>query len=161
MLRVAGMAISARMCDLSLSGMRVRTGTARAIAPGDWIAVTIAGVGEVPAQVMRAARREMGLLFHLPACPVRDRMLVKIFTSGYDNTTQNDDALTITLRMVASIFRDQPAPAIAGPEVPAEAPPARLMAEIAERAHDIAAWDRDTLAELWEAQSASGGDKAA
>jgi cellulose synthase (UDP-forming) len=161
LLRVAGMAVPGRMSDLSLSGMRVRTGPARAIAQGDWLAVTIAGVGEIPARVMRSAGQDLGLLFHLPPSPERGRMIVKTFTSGYDNTTQSDDALTISMHMIASIFREQPIPVPAELEAQPAVPPGRLTAEIAARARDIAAWDHDTLAELWEAHSASGGDKAA
>jgi hypothetical protein len=77
------------------------------MAPGDWLAVTIAAVGEIPARVVRAADRELGLVFHLPPSP------------------------------------------------------ARLVAEIAARAHDLSAWDADTLAELWEVSSGSGGGDAA
>jgi cellulose synthase (UDP-forming) len=157
-----GAAVSAgRIRDLSLSGMSVSTDDAAAMAPGDWLAVTIAAVGEIPARVVRAADRELGLVFHLPPSPARDRMIRKIFTGGHDNTTRNDDALALSLQMIGTIFRDQPAPAPARPWAAPEPPPARLVAEIAARAHDLSAWDADTLAELWEVSSGSGGGDAA
>jgi hypothetical protein len=56
--------------------------------------------------------------FHLPSSPLRDRIIRKIFTGGHDNTTRNDDALTITLQMIASIFRDQSAPFTTGARAP-------------------------------------------
>ncbi len=121
----------------------------------------IAEAGEIPARVVRAADRDLGLVFHLPPSPTRARLIRKIFTGGHDNTTHNDDVLTISMQMIGSIFRDQPVPAPAAPEPAPEAPPARLMAEIAARARDLSTWDDDTLAETWEAHPGSGDGKAA
>jgi cellulose synthase (UDP-forming) len=165
LLRFSGTARTGRMRDLSLSGMAIRLDSAAGLASGDWLAVTVAEVGEIAARVVRASGRDLGLVFHLPPSPARDRMICKIFTSGHDNTTQNDDALTITLEMIASIFRDQPAPLPAAAPTnhasETEAPPARLMAEIVARAHDLSAWDMDTLTELRQAHSHSGEGRAA
>ena len=160
-LRVAGASRVGRTCDLSLSGMAIQLDDTENLPNGDWIAVTIAGVGEIPARVVWVVGSKLGLVFHLPPSPTRDRMIVKIFTGGRDNTTHSDDALAITLQMVASIFRDQPAPAPTQPEAEPEAPPARLTDEISAREHDLAAWDMDTLAELWEAQAGSRESRAA
>ena len=143
--------------------VRLDTGldTGATLAPGDWLAVMIAEAGEIPARVVRAADRDLGLVFHLPPSPTRARLIRKIFTGGHDNTTHNDDVLTISMQMIGSIFRDQPVPAPVAPEAAPEAPPPRLMAEIAARARDLSTWDDDTLAETWEAHSGSGDGKAA
>ncbi len=111
--------------------------------------------------MVRAVGRGLGLVFHLPASATRDRLIRKIFTGGNDNNTQNDDVLTISMQMIGSIFRDQPAPAPARPEASPEVPPARLLAEIAARASDLSTWDDDTLAETWEAHPESDDGKAA
>ncbi|MEE8456080.1 MAG: glycosyltransferase [Limibaculum sp.] len=165
LLHGAGGALTGRIRDISLSGLAVRldTGldTGATLAPGDGLAVMIAEAGEIPARVVRAADRDLGLVFHLPPSPTRSRLIRKIFTGGHDNTTHNDDALTISMQMIGSIFRDQPAPAPVAPEAAPEAPPPRLMAEIAARARDLSTWDDDTLAETWEAHPGSGGGKAA
>jgi len=161
LLRFGGAASIGRIRDLSLSGMSVRSGEAAALIRGDWLAVTVAAVGEIPARVVWAAEHELGLVFHLPPSPTRDRMICKIFAGGHDNTTRNDDALTLSLQMVGTIFRNQPAPAPARPAVAPEVPPTRLIAAIAARAHDLSAWDADTLAELWNVGSGSGDDRAA
>jgi cellulose synthase (UDP-forming) len=164
-LRTAGAARTGRISDLSLSGMAIRLDDTSLLTSGDWLAVTIGGVGEIPARLVRVTDDGLGLEFYLLPSPARDRLICKIFTSGNDSATQIDDALTVTLQMVASIFRDQPAPALAPPEAESgaepEAPPAWLTAEIAARAHDLAAWDADTLAELWQARAGSGEDRAA
>jgi cellulose synthase (UDP-forming) len=160
-LRVGEIVSTGRIRDLSLSGVSVQSKGAAATKKGDWLAITVAAVGEIPAQAVRAADRELGLIFHLPPSPTRDRMICKIFTGGHDNTTRNDDALTISLQMIGTIFRDQPAPAPARPDVARDVPPARLIAEIADRAHDLSAWDADTLAELWKVNAQPGDDKAA
>ena len=165
LLRGAGDTLTGRIRDISLSGVAVTldTGldTGATLAPGDWLAVMIAEAGEIPARVVRAADRDLGLVFHLPPSPTRSRLIRKIFTGGHDNTTHNDDALTISMQMIGSIFRDQPVPAPVAPEAAPDAPPPRLMAEIAARARDLSTWDDDTLAETWEAHSGSGDGKAA
>jgi len=102
-------------------------------------------IGEFPARVVRSDARRVALAFHLPPSAVRDRLIRRIFTSGVDNETHNNDAVAITLGMLASIFRDppaRPAPA-AGPS----APPPGLLAEIEARAHDLVPWDADTADE--------------
>jgi hypothetical protein len=110
---------------------------------------------------MRLTSHDLGVEFYLPPSPARDRLIRKIFTSGNDNATQSDDALAVTLQMIASIFREQPTPALAPSEAVPEKPPIRLAAEIAARAHDLAAWDADTLAELWQADAGSREGRAA
>jgi hypothetical protein len=139
--------------------MGVRIDDTSSLTIGDWLAVTIGEVGEIPARLVRVTGNELGMVLHLPPSPIRDRLIVKIFTGGHDNTTQNDDAIAVSMQMVASIFRDQPAPAPARPETrtqaPPETPPTWLIAEITAREHDLAAWDMDTLAELWEARAGS------
>lgn len=152
-----------RIRDLSLSGMAVRPLAGPAFARGDWLAVAIAGVGEVPARVVRAGPAGLGLAFDLPASPLRDRLIRKIFAGGHDNTTHNNDALGITLGMLASIFSNPaaaPEPA-SGPAVAAApAPPAWLLDRIAAWAKDQAEWDTDLQAELRAAEATRGGKAA-
>jgi cellulose synthase (UDP-forming) len=161
LLRVGENTMTGRIRDLSLSGMSASVDGTKPLRLGDWLSVTIGSVGEIPARVVRAANGELGLAFHLPLAPTRDRMIRKIFTGGHDNTTRNDDALAISLQMIGAIFRDQPAPAPIRTHPVPDAPPARLISEIAARADDVLAWDADTLAELWQTNSALGGGKAA
>jgi cellulose synthase (UDP-forming) len=159
LLRGRDAACAARIRDLSLSGMAARPSSGHSFTRDDWLAVTIAGVGEVPARVVRAGAAGLGLAFHLPASPERDRLIRKIFTGGHDNTTRNDDALGITVGMIESIFRSPPAapPTVAAA---APAPPAWLLDRIAVRAQAQAEWDADRLAELRAAEGASGGEAA-
>ena len=161
LLRGAGGGLTGRIRDISLSGLAVRLDSAAALAPGDWLAIVIAEAGEIPARVVRVAGRDLSLVFHLPPSATRDRLIRKIFTGGYDNTTRNNDQLAISVQMIGSIFRDQPAPARTASEAAPATPPAALIAEIAARARDLSIWDDDALAELWEAQPESGDGKAA
>ncbi|MFQ5566808.1 MAG: glycosyltransferase family 2 protein, partial [Paracoccaceae bacterium] len=160
-LRGAGETLTGRICDLSLSGVAVRLDDGATPAPGDWLAVSIAGAGEIPARIVRTAGSDLGMVFHLPPSPTRDRLIRKIFTGGYDNATRADDALTVTMHMVGSIFREQPGPTRVQPAAAPETPPAGLLAEIAARARDLTAWNDDALAELWEARSGSSDGRAA
>ena len=137
--------LMARTRDLSL------TGAALCLAPGaspptrgDWLGLTLPGVGEFPVRVVRAGGTDLAVAFHLPPSALRDRLIRKIFTGGADNETHNSDALAITLGMLASIFRDPPATKAAEESEPA-APPPWLVASIAERAADLASWDADAI----------------
>ncbi|MHA1529499.1 MAG: PilZ domain-containing protein, partial [Alphaproteobacteria bacterium] len=161
LLRGSGGALTGRIRDISLSGAAIRLDSETALAPGDWLAISIADAGEIPARIVRRMGNELGMIFHLPLSPTRDRLIRKIFTGGYDNATRADDQLEISMQMIGSIFRHQPAPAPAAPEAAPETPPARLLAEIDARARDQAAWDDDALAEIRAAHPGSGGDRAA
>ncbi|MHA1108276.1 MAG: PilZ domain-containing protein, partial [Alphaproteobacteria bacterium] len=161
LLRGDGGTLTGRIHDISLSGVAVRLDTESALAPGDWLAISIADAGEIPGRIVRRVGNELGMIFHLPLSPTRDRLIRKIFTGGYDNTTRADDQLAISMQMISSIFRHHQAPAPAAPDAAPETPPARLIAEIAARASDLSNWDGDILAELWQAHSGPGGGKAA
>jgi cellulose synthase (UDP-forming) len=161
LLRGSGGTLTGCIRDISLSGVAVRLDSEAALAPGDWLAVSIADAGEIPARVIRRVGSDLGMIFHLPPSPTRDRLIRKIFTGGYDNTTRGDDQMAISAQMIGSIFRDQPVPAPARPEAAPETPPARLLTGIAARARDLSTWDEDALAELGEAHPGSGGGEAA
>lgn len=161
LLRGAGDTLSGRIRDLSLSGVAVRLDTGAAAPTGGWLAVSIADIGEIPARLVRNSGTEASLAFHLPPSPVRDRLIRKIFTGGHDNATRSDDALAVTMQMIASIFRDQPVAAPAGIAATPEAPPARLLSEIAARAFDLSTWDADTIAEIRQAHSGIREGRAA
>jgi len=165
LLRGSGRTLTGRIHDISLSGVAVRLDTGvdsgAALAPGDWLAISIADAGEIPARIVRKMGNELGMIFHLPLSPTRDRLIRKIFTGGYDNTTRADDQLAISMQMIGSIFRHHQGPAPAPPDAAPEAPPARLIDEIAARTSDLSAWDADAFAEIGEAHPESGGGKAA
>jgi cellulose synthase (UDP-forming) len=161
LLRGSGGTLTGRIRDISLSGVALRIDCAAGFAAGDWLAIAIAEAGEIPARVVRAGDRDLGLVFHLPPSATRDRLIRKIFTGGHDNTTRSDDQLAISMQMIGSIFRHHQVPTPAAPEAAPEAPPARLLAEIAARARDLSTWDDDTLAELREARPGSDDGRAA
>lgn len=160
-LRLDGNVISGRLTDISLSGAAFRaTGEPPCWAkPGVWVAMAMQEAGEVPAQIVRRRDCQMAVRFHLPPSTARDRLIRKIFTVGRDNTTANDDALAITLRMLASIFRAPATPATPERPTPQSAPPAKLIAEIAARARDNAMWDTELTVD-WPGGKAPDGDAA-
>ena len=141
--------LSARIRDISMTGLAVALDSADPPPRGEWLSVAVADVGQVAARVVRAQPKNVGLCFDLPPSRLRDRMIRKIFTGGHDNATRNDDALEITLQMIASIFRDQnrtEAPTATTPAGPPR-PPDWLLAEIAQREASLAAFEADLWAE--------------
>ncbi len=142
-LRLAGRTLEARTRDLSLGGAALQLADgANAPVRGTWLALSLSGIGEFPARVVRAEGCTMAVEFRLPPSEARDRLIRRIFTSGADNETHNDDALTVTLGMIASIFRDPPAAAAPATDG-SWAPPPDLLAEIAVRRADTEAWIED------------------
>ena len=150
--REHGGTMSARIRDLSLTGLAVSLDGTNLPARGEWLSVTVADVGQIAARVVRAQPGNLGLCFDLPHSRIRDRMIRKIFTGGHDNATRNDEALEITLQMIASIFRDQGRNASQAAAAPAEPPrpPDWLLAEIAAREASLAAFEADLRAESGE-----------
>jgi len=133
----------ARFRDLSLSGAGIDVAEPHGLARGDWLALGVRGVGLVPSRVIRVREGNVGLRFHLPASPERDALIRKIFTGGYADPVQTEDAVEITLAMLASIFREQGSAAAPPPADAETEPPAWLADAIAAQAREFARWDRD------------------
>lgn len=102
--------------DLSLSGAAITIDLPAGEAAidgfdrGDWTLVGLAGVGNLPAQIMRSSAgpdgsRTLGLRFHLPAGPTRTALIRKLFTEGLDNSAKDIDNRRVTLGMFAQMFR--------------------------------------------------------
>jgi cellulose synthase (UDP-forming) len=133
---------------------------------GIWLALAVQGVGDIPAQVVRRNSQALGMRFNLQPSPERDRLIRKIFTTGLDNTTANDDAFIITVAMLSSIFRSPSKPAApqgagteSGQTADRQAPPPALLAEIEARSRDIERWDADLASER-RAHAVSSHDAA-
>ncbi|MGF1641603.1 MAG: glycosyltransferase [Rhodospirillales bacterium] len=124
---------AAELRDLSLSGARVALPPddpgRPALAVGDWIALEIAHVGAVPAEIVRidgeADGRWLRLGFVLPDGRRRDALIRKLFTGRLDNAVESEDGIAVTLAILRSIFRRRVEASEAPPaEIPAAVPDA-------------------------------------
>jgi cellulose synthase (UDP-forming) len=127
---------AAAVNDLSLSGALLHLDAsfdAEACRDG-WLVVEIAEVGRVAGKVRRIVSApdgvRIGLQFDLPISRQRDALILKIFTTGVDNSTHSHDAWVVTWRMILRVFRSdavRPSPPRSSPEAPAHV--AALCAE--------------------------------
>ncbi len=84
------------------------------ISAGDWVGVEIADVGTVPCLVRRAFRvgdRDgLGMSFHLPTGPTRDRMIQKLFAAGRETMSSQVNGSGTFLTMLRRVFGKPPPP---------------------------------------------------
>ena len=133
--------LEGRLVDLSLGGAQVTLDpkVVPGIARGDWLWVAIAGVGEVPAEVVRVVGTwaRLGLRFHLPRSAERDLLIARLFTHGLDNATRNDNGWAVSLGMLSRLTAADHVPFVAQPAPPQ--PPEMVSAELARRARHVTA----------------------
>lgn len=149
--------------DLSLAGAAVTVPDGDLPERGDWLLVGIAGVGHLPAEIMRRAvgaggETTLGLRFHIEPGPKRVALIGKLFTGELDNSPRDIRARRVTLGLIGNAFgRARPGPERA--QVRA-APPDWLRALEAD--HGVAA-ELDRWAEDLEAERAASAarDRAA
>lgn len=101
---------AAETSDISLSGVRLTLDQGYPGAwPGrdDWIVLEIARVGRIAACVTRVHGDEIGAAFHVADRPVRHALIRRLFAEGIDNSTRNENGLSITLTLLASVLKPE------------------------------------------------------
>ena len=101
---------SGMVANVSLTGAAVRPDPGMPAAPprpGDWCLVEIAGVGRIAACIRRAVGAGLGIEFLLPEGPARTALIRRLYTEGIDNSTRNENALAITLRLLSSVLKGE------------------------------------------------------
>lgn len=111
--------------DMSLTGVLAalhRPDELPDVQPGKWLGTEIIGVGVVPTLVRRVFRvgdeTRIGMSFHLPDGPVRDRFIQKLFCEGRQTASAKIDTRGSFLLMLTRIFgkpRTLPRHAAPGP----------------------------------------------
>lgn len=145
-----GQVTLARTRDLSLGGAAVVVvHDPGGEVPGDWFLLELAGVGLLPAKVMRrvpvADGTLLGLRFALEPGGLRNRLVQRLFTSGLDAPIRAESAARVTLAILSRVLRGEaatPAP----PALPTPVPPDWIIAATAETAWLIAEWEADACA---------------
>ncbi len=134
--------------NVSLSGVLLRVdGDADNLSEGDWVGIELADVGIVPARLTRVKgstkSRTLGFEFALPAGPLRDGMIRKIFTTlplQPPPLRATASAATMIRRIFSShspLVAAPPPPSTGLPEAPAwlanlaaSAPPVHRAAQV-------------------------------
>lgn len=144
--------------DLSLAGAAVTVSGEDLPARGDWLLVGIAGVGHLPAEIMRRAESTggdvtYGLRFHLESGPKRAALIRKLFTGDLDNSPREILARRVTFGLIGNAFRS--ARSGAGRTLGETPPPDWLLALEADHgvAAELGRWSEDLEAERAEASA--------
>lgn len=121
----------ARGLDLSLSGIGVAAvGDAESLRAGEAVRVRIAGVGTLEGQVARRARGLVGIAFSATDSAVRDRLIVRLFTSGANVARLQPSVWQVTWSLLSRIWKaDMHTPVRPPVPAPAEPPPDKLPAQ--------------------------------
>ncbi len=137
---------TAILVDLSLTGAQLRSRTRAGV--GDWLVLSLPGVGRIPVEVKRAfpAGEDwvLGVRLFLPQGPERRRVIQTLFTNGRDNTVHTTDAFGITLGILSRVFRSDHVPA-ALPEPEPMDPPSWVLAPA--RGTTVGDWREDAAAD--------------
>jgi cellulose synthase (UDP-forming) len=130
----SGAFLSARMRDVSLSGVGCAVDRPLSVQPGERLRVFITEVGCIAGTLARLNEEVCGIQFDLPPSVERDLLIRKLYTGGHDTAERQVSTLSATVAMLQSIWkaRNETAttvPAVANLPVLPVRPTERLPAE--------------------------------